>query len=197
MKPVQTAKRWTGVVLLGLLPALCPAQSAYFTETFEDHAEGLLHERNDWQAQDQNDARVQSSVTFAGERAGLVATNAVVWQNFDDNSATNVWVDFYAYVTHPEDDDPPQLAGSVAGAFYIDSGGQIRARSNTTWVATGFTVPENVWRRFSVNLNYVTSNWMLYVAGDVPNALAEIVATNLAFTGSSTNTYFRAFRIKN
>jgi len=192
-----SARRTLVLALLALVPVLGSAQSPYFTETFDSHSEGLLHNVNDWNAQEQNDARVQSSVKYAGARAGLVATNAVVWRNFSDTDATNVWVDFYAYVTHPTNDASPHLSGSVAGSFFIDSGGQIRAKSNDTWVATGVTVPENAWRRFSVNLDYTTSNWMLYVAGDTSNALATTVATNLAFTSSSTNTYFQAFRAKN
>ncbi len=192
----------------GAAPAVCifalllcasyvSAQAPYFTETFEDVSVGVLHNQDSWQAQQQNDAQVQTAVKFAGAQAGLVTTNAVLWRNFENSNATNVWVDFYAYIRYPADNSEPSLNGSVAGAFYIDSAGEIRARSNTTWVATGTTVPENTWRRFSVNLDYATSNWMLYVASNTNNALATAVATNLAFTGSSTNQYFRRFRVKN
>jgi hypothetical protein len=187
-------------MLVGVATALAQgalAQAPLFTETFDDRAEGVLHNQNSWNAQQQNDAQVQADQKYAGTQAGLIATNTVVWRHFNDDTATNVWVDFYAYVTYPADASAPSLNGSVAGAFYIDDGGEIHAKSNATWVATGTTVPENTWRRFSVNLDYAASNWMLYVAGDQPNALATAVATNLAFTSSATNRYFRRFRVKN
>ena len=182
---------------LTLLAGVCFAQTTFFSEDFDERTTGVLHNQNAWAAHRQNDAQVQSATRFAGTQAALVATNAVVWHNFSDATATNVWIDFYAYVTHPTDDSAPDLNGSVAGAFFVGTHGVIHALSNTTWVTMATTVPSNTWRRFTVNLDYNSSDWSLYVASDVPNALSSVVATNLKFTSSSTNTYFKRFRMKN
>ena len=182
---------------LVLLVGVCLADNTFFTEDFDDRTTGVLHNQNEWAAHRQNDAQVQTATKFAGAKAALVATNAVVWHNFSDDTATNVWIDFYAYVTHPADNSAPSLDGSVAGAFFVGTNGVIHALSNTTWVTTGTTVPSNTWRRFTVNLDYSKSDWSLYIASDVPNALSSAVATNLKFTSSSTNVFFKKFRVKN
>ncbi|MBT3295997.1 MAG: hypothetical protein HN919_01465 [Verrucomicrobia bacterium] len=185
------------VCALALLAGVSLADKTFFTEDFDTRATGLLHNQNEWVAHRQNDAQVQAATKYAGSKAALVATNAVVWRNFSDTTATNVWIDFYAYVTHPTDNSAPSLDGSVAGAFFVGTNGVIHALSNTTWVATATTVRSNSWRRFTVNLDYATSNWALHVASDIPNAIASVVATNLKFSSSSTNAYFKTFRIRN
>ena len=112
-------------------------------------------------------------------------------------TATNVWIDFYARVPHPTNSTPPVISTNAVAAFYVAGDGSVRAISNNTWVTLNYTVPSNTWYRFTVNLDYTTSNWSIHAADSVPNALATTVATNLKFQATATNTYFHRFRIKN
>jgi hypothetical protein len=190
--------RIMGVMLgLALLAVVAAAEDVPFIENFDDRTAGVLHNQHGWQSRMQNDVQVQTAEVFAGTQAGAMETNAIVWNTFDDSTATNVWVDFYARLWHPADDAAPTLTGSVAAAFYLDSDGAIRACSNSAWVALDYAVATGRWYRFSVNLDYNAKRWELHVAQDTPNALAEPVATNLAFRTGSTNTYLHAFRVKN
>jgi hypothetical protein len=186
-------------ILMMLLPVMMVlAGDVPFSETFDAMNVGSLHGQNDWKADRQSDARVQASTVYAGAQAGLMGTNTLVWQSFTNSAATNVWVDYYSRISYPADATPPTLTGSVAAAFFVTDTGSIKALSNTTWVTFGsYTVPNGSWQRFSVNLDYQSSKWGLYVAGDIPNELSTMIATNLAFSSSSTNTYFKVFKVKN
>jgi hypothetical protein len=187
-----------GVTLgLALMAGAAAAENLPFIENFDDRTEGVLHNQHGWRSRMQNDAQVQTAEVFAGTKAGTIETNAIVWNTFDDTTATNVWIDFYARLWHAADDDPPTLTGSVAAAFYLDSDGAIRASSNSAWPELDYTIETGRWYRISVNLDYNAKRWELHVAEDTPNALAEPVATNLAFRTGSTNTYLHAFRVKN
>lgn len=188
-----------GLFLGALLAAgSAQAQSLPFSDTFDGSPVGSLDGQNGWNALRQNDAQVQTATVFAGSGAVVVSTNATVSHAFSSLVATNVWVDFCARPPKPPDNGNPALAGSVAAAFFLGNDGKLRAVSNTTWVAlNAVTLQPDQWYRFSVNLNYRASKWALYVANSTPNALATVVATNLAFSSSNTNTYFRRFRIRN
>ena len=141
---------------------------------------------------------MQEGTTFEGARGLSVGDSTVVWRSFTNTTATNVWVDFYARIPDwaPSAGDPV-LTNSVAGAFYITDTGFIRAISNDTWVTLNYKMPSNTWQRFSVNLDYIASNWAIYVADDVPNALSSNVVSGLKFSSSSTNQYFHTFRVRN
>ncbi len=186
-------------ILIMLMPIISAfAGDVPFAETFDTLNVGSLHNQNNWQTKQQSDARVQNSTVYAGAQAGLMGTNTVVWQSFTNSAATNVWVDYYARVTYPADSTPPTLTGSVAAVFFVTDTGSIKALSNDTWLTfSSYTVPDGSWQRFSVNLNYTTKKWALYAANDTPNSLSTTIATNLAFSSKSTNTYFKVFRIKN
>jgi len=183
------------------------AYAAYlpFTETFEDspaymaNTLGTWPVQHGWRASPAAYAQVQSSVVYGGSKAGSTSNN-ILYHAFLGSPATNVWVDFYAI---------PQrraLAGTLpqnlcnsnsTTAFYVNDAGNVVVLSNTTWlaVATNYVIPTNTWVRFSINLNYASSNWSLYVAGSVSNAMATNLAQNLAFQGSATNTTFGMFRV--
>ena len=183
-------------VLAAVAGLLC-GEEVPFIENFEDRTTGVLHDQHGWQARRQGDAQVQTDAAFGGDQAALVETNALAWNEFTTDTATNVWVDFYARVPKPSNSTAPSLTGSVAAAFYFDTDMKIRAISNDAWVVVDYTCATGQWHRFSVNLDYKNSTWELHVADDEPNALSTIVASNLAFSSSSTNEYFRRFRIKN
>jgi hypothetical protein len=185
-------------LLLCAFSSPAAADDVPFKEPFDELSSGVLHNQNQWQAQQVNNAQVQTATVFAGSKATAVTTNTLVWHNFTNATATNVWIDFYARVPYPANADPPSLTGSVAAAFFVTPEGKVKAVSNDTWVTfDNWTVPSNTWQRFTLHLDYGASNWALYAAGTVPNSLSTALATNLAFSSSSTNTYLRRFRVKN
>jgi len=194
-KRVETAGLAVLCLALAWLPA--SAQNTLFEETFDERTDGVLHQQNEWQAHRQNDAQVQTTTVYAGAKAGTISTNASVWRDFTNAVATNVWIDFYARVPHPADATPPALTGSVAAAFFVTDAGKIKVTDGGSWSTLNYTVSEDTWYRFSLNLDYTTEKWALYVADSTPNALATTVATNLSFSTSSTNTHFCRFRVRN
>ncbi|MCE9613422.1 MAG: hypothetical protein K8T26_04045 [Lentisphaerae bacterium] len=200
MRPRSGARRrgWVPGLALGLLAAAgLRAGTVPFMEPFDTLPSGVLHAQNSWESQRQRDVQVQTTVAFDGAKAAVVATNAVLWNSFNDPAVTNVWIDFYARQRYPSNDAPPSITGSVAAAFYVDSSGALRVTSNNTWLTLSQTVPSNVWRRYTVNLDYVTHRWSLFLADEVPNRLSTTVITNVPFWSSSTNAYFQRFRVKN
>jgi hypothetical protein len=186
-----------GVALVAGLSRRTGAADLPFVEDFDSRSTGVLHSQNQWEAHRQNDAQVQNSVAFDGDKAAMVATNATAWRDFGDTDATNVWIDFYARVPHPTNSTPPVIGENAVAAFYVAGDGSIRAMSNDTWITTGTVIPSNTWYRFTVNLDYGTSNWSIYAVDGTPNKLATPVVTNLKFQSTATNTYFHRFRIKN
>ncbi len=188
---------WWAVVVLATLPT-CALLAASFQESFEAHESGVLCGQRGWEASLPNSAQVQDATVFGGTNAVAMATNSTVWRTFSDATATNVWVDFYVRLPAPGDDNQPTLTGSVAAAFFVTSVGAIKAVSNDMWVtlAPDPALAADTWYRLTVNLDYGARTWALYLADSTPNKLARAVATNLAFSANSTNTYFKRFRVK-
>ena len=196
----------TGYSLRGLAAALLAlalgadavrAGDVPFMESFDNLSSGALISLNEWETLRNQDVQVQTTVKFAGAKAAIVGTNAVMWNEFNDATITNVWIDFYARQPYSTNNTPPVITGSVAAAFYIDTAGALRVLSNDTWLTLSTTVPSNTWQRFTVKLDYKASRWSLFTADDVPNRLLTSVITNVPFASISTNSYFQAFRVKN
>jgi hypothetical protein len=71
---------------------------------------------------------------------------------------------------------------NTTAAFFIDAQGQIVVRSNSVWVTNAaVTVSNNVWRRFTMNLDYRSRTWALYTADGTTNKLVTKVADGLGF----------------
>jgi len=168
-----------------------------FAENFDSLTPGNVHNQNSWVSEPTTNAQVQSAIKFAGAQAASIGTNGWVRRQFSDATATNVWVDFRAYVDWPDSAATPYLDTLDGGGFYVASNGVLHVWSNTAWVSTSTTVPENVWHRFSVNIDYASSNWALYVANDVPGALSSPVATGLPFSPTATNDYLTRVTFEN
>ncbi|MDA0989175.1 MAG: hypothetical protein O3A51_00295 [Verrucomicrobia bacterium] len=164
MKRIRQNSRlrlWGWVSAITVLAIVAMAGDVPFMEPFDDNPDARLHNYRTWQARRQQDAQTQQSVVFAGTKAAVIATNALLSQPFSDVTATNVWVDFYGWQHYPTSNVPPELQGSIAASFFVGADGMIRATSNSTWVTLNYTVPSNSWRRFTVNLDYVSSIWSL------------------------------------
>jgi len=199
MRSVRFLVVCSAVLLLGG-SVICPAhaQGLPAVETFESRPEGYLDAQGDWSGLPEARVQVQTATVHGGSKAGVVATNSIATLSTADTSATNVWIDFHFRTQPRAVGRIPSLSPDAVAGFYINGSGAVVARSNATWVTLpAFSVADDAWYRFSVNLDYTARRWALYVADNTPNKLATPLATNLAFTASATNTYFHAFRIKN
>ena len=157
-----------------------------FIENFDELAPGDLNGTNDWHAARADAAHVQSGATYSGDHAARV-NKTTVWHGFDETSATNVWIDWYAKPVPRGIPPKPisELHWNTTASFYLNPYGHIVARSNTTWVTlSDVTLPIGEWLRFSMNLDYENNTWSLYVADNTRNALAETVVEGLPFYAS-------------
>jgi len=170
--------------------------SLRFMESFDDKSQGGLNMINDWLTSPIDEVEVQSDKSYRGGKAMRI-NEATVWHGFKDETATNVWVDFYAMPVQRS--SAPEMPSSATAGFYINTSGRIVAYSNTTWVtlADTVTITADKWYRFTLNLNYSDSKWGIYVADDVTNALSTTLATDLLMNSGSSVTNFESFRIKN
>ncbi len=165
------------------------AGEVLLVDNFDQLTPGDLNGQNGWQSEPSNNVQVQSAIAFSAGQAVRVDEGGLVQRAFTDDAATNVWVDFRAYIDWPEESGGPTLDSRDGGGFYIAQYGVLRVWSNTTWVSTSTVVPEGVWHRFTLHMDYASSSWALYVANDVPNALSVPVATGLPFSPTATNTF--------
>lgn len=170
--------------------------SLIFLENFDNKSLGGLNMINDWLTSPLDDVSVQTDISFRGGKA-LRLNEATVWHGFDDATATNVWIDFYAMPVQRAS-SPTMPSGATAG-FYVNTSGRVVAYSNATWVTLtdAVTITADTWYRFTLNVDYDADTWGIYVADDTPNILATTLATNLVLKSGTTNASIRSFRMKN
>ena len=192
-------RKWAVIALLLLMaPDLPLAEELPFVATFEELSEAPLPVQSEWHTAQRDQVVVTRLAAHGGERSLLVPSNAMVRLDFEDSTATNIWIDFYLRLEPRPTPAPPVLSAEAVAGFYIHENGHVMAKSNSSWVAcSGFVVSTARWCRFTVNLDYGARRWALYAAGDIPNELSVPLATNLAFNAGATNTHFRSFRVKN
>ena len=115
---------------------------------------------------------------------GTTSTTVNVTLSLTDSDATNVWCQVYAKPAF-FDSDPTSTNDTVA--FYVRTGGTIRALSGDSWTNLMTGVPSNTWLGFAVHLDYVHSNWDLYVSTNGTYG-SSMVKANVGFAMSlSTN----------
>jgi hypothetical protein len=170
--------------------------SLLFVENFDNKSLGGLNMINDWLTSPIDEVEVQSDVSYRGGKA-LRLNEATAWHGFEDASATNVWVDFYAMPVQRASD--PTMPDAATAGFYVNTSGRIVAYSNTTWVtlSDAVTISADTWYRFTLNLDYDARKWGIYVASDAANALSTTLVTNLTMNNAASSTNFTSFRMKN
>ena len=171
-----------------------PGTSLPFTESFESLAAGSLDGRSNWTAS--AGVSVQSDMAFGGTRAARLV-NGSAWHGLQAPAGTNVWFDWYAQPVRrsAEPQYVSDLNWNTTAAFYINTNGQVVARSNTAWMTfPAVTVASNAWTRFTLHLDYLSHTWSLQVADSTPNAMAVMVASNLPFQ-AATATNAVSFRM--
>ncbi|MFO7870664.1 MAG: thrombospondin type 3 repeat-containing protein [Kiritimatiellia bacterium] len=197
----------TGAVCLLLARFALPAVGALpFKETFEDSPAGMASNtaspwagQHEWEANADgtNNTYVQTAAAYSTSVKAGSMTNATIEHALSGGSATNVWIDFYARSPRRIRSASVTPSANAAAAFYIDNAGYINALSNDTWITvSSYTVPTGDWTRFTLNLNYASSNWSLYTAGSTPNATATNLVSSFPFQSSATNGAIGTFRIR-
>lgn len=167
-----------------------------FIETFEERTSGILHGQNGWVTSPVGGVEVQTSVVYAGSKAGQMVTNSSLEHDFGDTGVTNMWLDLCARPAFRS--VAPTIGDGPSAIFYVNKNGYINALSNSTWVNfSNYQLSSNQWYRFTIYLDYGASRWELYVADNVPNRLATMLSTNLSFAAGATNVAFKKFKVMN
>ena len=176
---------WTGA---GTMP---------YDQDFESLNSGNLDGQDGWVGSPVADVAVEAGAGFGGGKAAVIQATAVTYQGFTNTLGTNIWVEFYTKFTVRAEN--PSLENDAAVAFYAKNDGYIYAISNTSWVAlTNTTVGTADWYRVTLNLDYISSNWSIYISGNGTNTLAATLAENLKFYDrTATNRYIRRFKVGN
>ncbi len=158
-----------------------------FVDSFEQLGVTRIHNINRWST-DHTDsyAWAKAGDGFAGSK-GIKLSYAEAWHGVTNTTATNAWIDLCLKPIRHEIATPPPLGSNTTAAFYINASGYIVARSNDTWVtlSSGSPIPTGVWQRVTMNLDYQTDTWSLYLVGDTPNMFSERIGHALGF---ATNT---------
>ena len=182
------------VVVLMVMPVFSADQ--LILENFDALPLGPLEQTNGWVTAPSASVVVQGDAAWRGGQA-VTAVGADVEISFTNSTATNVWVDFYAMPELGTRRAPPT---DMTGELFVDTNGYFVVSSNATWVTMDHISPISTgrWYRISINVNYESRTWGLYVADDTPNRLSTPVATDLPFQPSaSTNASLTLFRAEN
>jgi hypothetical protein len=197
------ARDWAwGLVCFVLMTIPAWSADPLILENFDALPLGELAQENGWVTDPSAGVVVQGADSFRGGQAVSVV-GADIAATVTDSTATNVWVDFYTMPILGGSNAVPTNAGAAlffdGGALFFDTDGYFVVLSNATWVTMDHISPVStgLWYRISINIDYDSRTWGLYVADDTPNKLSTVVATNLAFQSGHTNTSFSRFEAMN
>jgi hypothetical protein len=99
-----------------------------------------------------------------GAKAAAVASADGSLQHNFEAGKDHVWSDMRVQVVFSP--VAPQPPADAVAAFYVATNGQVMAFSNGSAVATGKTVTEGTWVRYTTFADYGVKQWKLYVDGD-------------------------------
>lgn len=87
--------------------------------------------------------------------------------SIDPDEYTNVWCQLFAKPSCYDDSSGnPDVDADVVAAFYVNTGGVLKAWSTDTWVTVHENINTSYWMGFVVHLDYASSNWDLYVTAN-------------------------------
>jgi hypothetical protein len=163
-----------------------------YVEDFEDVAIGSLSGESHWVVQGSTRALNQTAKVYGGSR-GASMEHAVASHGIEDATATDAWVNWFAWpttcATNPV--DPAELSTNTTAVFYLNPDGNVVALSNSTWVTfSSADLGTNNWIRFIVEMDYTADTWDLYAVTATTNAR---VALNLPFKYANRSA-FTSFR---
>jgi uncharacterized repeat protein (TIGR02543 family) len=131
-----------------------------FLEPFEARTLGTLNGQYGWLAS--SGVAVQSTNTFNSSQkaAQITGDNAYLKHAFND-ARTKVWTDCRARIRYY--DQPPVLEADATVGIYVLTNGMVMAYNGNTPVATGMTVAQDTWVRFTIFSDYAAKTYVLYV----------------------------------
>ena len=150
-----------------------------FTENFNGLALGNLAGTNGWQGED---AVVQNDVTYDSslKAGGITSTTGRAFHQFS-GTESNVWTDLYIQPVFGDDTTTNPPAGSTF-AFFVNTASNVVVYDGTSMVTTTATVVEHAWTRFTVNSDYASETWDLYLNGSQ-------ISTNRDFYHTTVSAY--------
>lgn len=161
---------------------------------------GLLNGQNFWVVTPGGGASIQTSMIQEGTNAVQIGTNAIVSHSFEDSGAQTVMVKFYAKIPRRDVTNHPGLSADAAIAFYINTNGHPVVYHGNNWVTVSnrFTVTNDVWHDYTVNINYSNSvrEWDLYIGlASQTGVVATLITNAIDFRQGPSPNSFTAFRI--
>ncbi len=132
-------------------------------------------------------AVVQTGSTVEGSKALALSSETAETASMalalaTNPPGTNVWCLVYTKPTFGQN-DPIVVVTNDASAFYVATGGILRALSGTTWEDVMHGIPSNTWLAFAAHLDYPNATWDLYVStnGQYGGSLSRANQNPLAF----------------
>jgi len=130
-----------------------------FSEPFEASTLGALDGQRGWSA---NGVEVQTNVTHGGstQAAAITSEQGSLEHHFND-SMQHVWTDMRMRVVQMQ--ELPEIPTNIATAFFVATNSHVMVCDGTNIVSSGLTAAEGEWARFTVESDYATATWWLYV----------------------------------
>ena len=144
-----------------------------FEETFELRDDGSLNGQLGWVA---TNTVVTNTPVNNGLKAGLLQGDDAQMRHTFDGSETNVWTDLWIQpVFGPDHTSPPP---DSSFAFYVNTNGYVVVFTNNVAKQLDVQLESNEWVRFTINSDYVSDTWDLYI-NEVP------IEAGLPFAGGA------------
>jgi len=148
-----------------------------YYETFDNASPGAVSPTYGWHGlkPSAGSGMIIESAVIQGSQAFSVT--GVVTLTINEANTTNVWCQVYVKPAMCRD-IPDGLTNESAG-FFVSTSQQVYAYHETNWiVGTGVAnVPSNEWLGFAMHLDYVGSNWDLFVSTGAYGAVMQKVNT--------------------
>ena len=181
-------------------PSSAPASSTNYAlpyfEPFEELTNGNLHAQHGWSVSNTTYAKVQTTNTWEGSKAGGL-TNTTASVTITDSTATQVWTSVRCVAGNIGNPDATGITNGASALYFVNADGIITAWSNGSWVAIsndihGAAIPTigtNDWIRLVSYTDYGSTNWSLFYSDQTTNQLLTTVATGLPFADTSLTVY--------
>jgi len=130
-----------------------------FSEPFEASTLGALDGQRGWSA---DGVEVQTNVTHggSGQAAAITSEQGSLEHQFN-NAMQHVWTDMRMRVVQMQ--ELPEIPTNIATAFFVATNSHVMVCDGTNVVSSGLTAAEGEWARFTVESDYATATWWLYV----------------------------------
>ncbi|MBC2595424.1 hypothetical protein H5P28_19555 [Ruficoccus amylovorans] len=164
-----------------------------YTDSFENHPTANVTSAGGWAYQGGNEPQLSSAEAAAGSYSVFVnasTSSTALYNLFTAVPDTVVWVDFALKPGMLAEE--PALSAATSAGFYFNDEGLLRAFDGAVLPMGGWQtlahehVQSDQWQRLTVQLNYTTQRWAVYLNG-------VRLANGLGFANAVP--FFQSFRM--